>query len=109
PDADRVLVEAVDHARAARDPRLEARARVEQERVRLQAESSERIDDARRVADAALQVLADHRDELGQCRAWWLRAWIEWIGGRSAGADEAWRRAAAHARRAGDERELFEI
>jgi len=40
---------------------------------------------------------------------WSKRAWIEWIESRAAAADEAWGRAAEHARRAGDERELFEI
>ena len=48
-------------------------------------------------------------DDLGQCRAWRLRAWIDWIEGLVGRADEAWQRAATHARRAGDERELFEI
>ena len=43
------------------------------------------------------------------CRAWRLRAWIEWTESRAANADAAWQRAAEHARRAGDDRELVEI
>ena len=50
-----------------------------------------------------------HDDHVGRCRAWRLRAWIDWIECQSARADEAWGRAATHARRAGDERELFDI
>ena len=106
-DADRVLAEAIE--RAGRDPRLEARARVERELVRLQAETSAPIDDARRVAESALPVLEAHDDELGQCRAWCLWAEHSLVEGRVARADEAWQRAAEHARRAGNEVALFEV
>jgi DNA-binding SARP family transcriptional activator/tetratricopeptide (TPR) repeat protein len=108
-DANRVLEEAVRRATAQHDRRLEARVRVEQQFITLQAASSRGITQARRVADAALAVLAEHGDDLGQCRAWCLRAWIGWTRGLIADADDAWRRAAEHARRAGDQRELFEI
>ena len=67
------------------------------------------IGEAPGVATAALRVFEEHGDDLGQCRAWRLHAWIEWNEGHSTGADEAWRRAATHARAAGEERELFEI
>ncbi len=108
-DADRVLQEAIERATAENDPRLEARARVERQFVRIQAGSSKGLARARRAADAALGTLGEHGDDLGLCRAWCLRASIEWTEGVVAGADEAWRQAAEHARRAGDERELFEI
>jgi DNA-binding SARP family transcriptional activator len=108
-EADRVLEEAIERATAEHDPRLEARARVEQQFVRLQAESSRGIAQARRVADAALDILGECGDDLGLCRAWCLRAWIGWTQGLIADADEAWCLAAEHARRAGAERELFEI
>jgi DNA-binding SARP family transcriptional activator len=106
-DADRVLAEAIEGAGG--DARLESRARVERELVRLQAETSGPTDDALRVAESALAVLEAHGDELGQCRAWCLWAEHSWIEGRVARADEAWRRAAEHARRAGDEPALFEV
>ena len=106
-DADRVLTEAIEGAGG--DPRLESRARVERELVRLQAETSGPTDDALRVAESALAVLEAHGDELGQCRAWCLWAEHSWIEGRVARADEAWRRAAEHARSAGDEPALFEV
>src|SRR5262249_42170308 len=50
-----------------------------------------------------------HGDDVGQCHAWRLRAWIDWIECRSARADEAWEAAAVHARSAGLERELIDI
>ena len=108
-DADRILEEAITRATAENDPRLEARARVEQQFVRLQAEPSSGISQARRVTDAALGILGECGDDLGQCRAWCLRAWIGWTEGLIADADDAWRLAAEHARRAGDDRELYEI
>jgi DNA-binding SARP family transcriptional activator/tetratricopeptide (TPR) repeat protein len=108
-DADRVLQEAIERSAAEDDPRVEARARVDQQLVRIQAGWSTGLAGARRVADAALGTLAEHGDDLGLCRAWCLRASIEWTEGLVGGADEAWRQAAEHARRAGDERELFDI
>jgi DNA-binding SARP family transcriptional activator/tetratricopeptide (TPR) repeat protein len=108
-DADRILEEAIERASAGNDPRLEARARVEQQFLWLQAEPRKGIERARRVAGAALGILGEHGDDLGLCRAWCLRAKIAWTEGLVAAADEAWRRAAEHAHRAGDERELFEI
>jgi tetratricopeptide (TPR) repeat protein len=108
-DADRILEEAIERASAGNDPRLEARARVEQQFLWLQAEAGKGIERARRVTDTALGILGEYGDDLGQCRTWCLRAKIAWTEGLVAAADEAWRRAAEHARRAGDERELFEI
>jgi tetratricopeptide (TPR) repeat protein len=106
-DADRVLTEAIE--RSAGDELIEARARVEREFVRLQAEGGGSVAEAGKVVDAALRVFEQWEDELGQCRAWSLRALFDWIQGQVAKADEAWRCAAEHALHAGDERELFEI
>jgi DNA-binding SARP family transcriptional activator len=105
-DADRVLTEAL---RRTRDPRLSARAEVEQQFVRLLGEGSTGTVDARRAAGAALRVLQEHGDEHGQSRAWSLHATIAWFEGRAADADDAWQRAAALARRTRDERELFDV
>ena len=105
-DADRFLTEAIEQS--AGDELLEARARVEQQFVRLQAEPGA-IDEAQDVGDAALTVFVSHRDDLGKCRAWCLKALIAWTLGQGAHADEAWRRGAEHAARAGEKRELFEI
>ena len=106
-DADAVLAEAIEGA--GEDERLESRARVERELVRLQAEPGAPIDEAPRVAGSALPVLKAHGDDLGQCRAWCLWAVHAWVEGHAARADEAWRRAAEHADRAGDEVALLEV
>ena len=104
-DADRVLTEAIQ---SSTDELLQARARVEQQFVRLQTDTGA-IDDVQRAADAGLKVFEKHEDDSGQSRAWCLQASIAWIIGQAGRADEAWRRGAEHARRAGEERELFEI
>jgi DNA-binding SARP family transcriptional activator/class 3 adenylate cyclase len=103
-DADSVLTEAV--GTAPEGSPLAARAQVEQQLVRLQAGTGSACDD---VVASALSVLEADGDELGQYRALWLRALRAWIEGRCADADEAIRRAAEHARRAGDQAALFEL
>jgi hypothetical protein len=74
-DAERVL------ATPTADPRLAARLRVERTLLRLHAGDAD-LAEARRVADASAAVLARHGDEAGQCRAWRLRAWVEWTSPR---------------------------
>jgi tetratricopeptide (TPR) repeat protein len=106
-DADRVLTEAIE--RSAGNELLGARARVEQQFVWLQAEGGGSVAEAESIVAAALRVFEQHEDELGQCRAWCLRAMNAWLQGQVTSADEAWQRAAKYARNAGDERELFEI
>jgi tetratricopeptide (TPR) repeat protein len=106
-DADRVLTEAIDLS--AGNELLGARARVEQQFVWLQAEGGGSVAEAESVVAGALRVFEQHEDELGQCRAWCLRAMNAWLQGQVTSADEAWQRGAKHARNAGDERELFEI
>ena len=103
-EATRVLAEAI--ARAP-DPRSEARARIEREFVRLEADPGVELDETLRVADAALPVLEG--DDEALCRLWSLRAQVAWIRGRLADADAAWGDAALHAERAGHERELFHV
>jgi tetratricopeptide (TPR) repeat protein len=104
-EADGVLTEAID--RAGGDALLEARARLEQQFVRLQAEGA--IDEPDRIADDALRVFEAHYDLRGQSRTWSLRATVDWIQGQAEKADEGWQRAAELARLAEDELELFEI
>ncbi len=105
-DATRVLDEAIASAPA---PWLEARARVEREFVRLEIETSVGIEHALQVVDEVLPVLEREGDEHGRCRALSLRAQAAWLAGSVDRADVAWGEAAACARRAGDERELFAI
>jgi class 3 adenylate cyclase/tetratricopeptide (TPR) repeat protein len=91
------------------DVRIQARAQVEREFVRLETETGVGVGHALAIADAATPVLERERDDFGQCRAWSLRAQAAWTSGQVARADEAWREAAECARRAGDERALFDV
>jgi class 3 adenylate cyclase/tetratricopeptide (TPR) repeat protein len=104
-EADEILTEAID--RAGGDDLLEARARLEQQFVRLQAEGA--IDEPDQVAQETLRVFEAHGDLRGQSRTWCLRATVDWIQGQVEKADEGWLRAADLARLADDELELFEI
>ena len=54
-------------------------------------------------------MFAEHADDFGQSRAWCLRAAIDWLQGQAARADDAWARAAVHARRADEQWQLFWI
>jgi tetratricopeptide (TPR) repeat protein len=105
-DAIRVLDEAAAHEA---DPRMSAWARIEREFVRLEAESSPGTERALGIADAALPILEREGDHYGECRAWSLRAHVAWMVGSVDRADAAWEKAAACARRAGDENELFVV
>jgi DNA-binding SARP family transcriptional activator len=105
-DAAHMLDEAVAEAP---DPRLRARAQVERELVRLEAETSVGSEQARDVADAAMPILEGEGDDYGKSRVWLLRGQVAWGAGRVATADGAWSEAAESARRAGDERVLFEV
>jgi tetratricopeptide (TPR) repeat protein len=105
-DAERVLATAVAEIT---DSRLLARARVEREFVALQAGTARGPAAVRAVAQDALRAFEAHDDARGSCRAWSLLAMTAWTEGRVADAEDAWTHAADEARRADDERELFEI
>ena len=119
PGARRVAVRGRAHDRGAGDPRrgdrrardepLRARAEVEREIVRLETQTSAGSERAARVADGAMPVLEQAGDDFGQARVWGLRAQIAWAAGQVGRADAAWSEAECCARRAGDERELFQI
>jgi tetratricopeptide (TPR) repeat protein len=104
PEATSVLDEAVE---LAPDVPARARAGVEREFVRLETQSGAGNARALHVAEAVLPILEHAGDDLGQCRAWSLRAQATWLAGHVEAADAAWEQAAACAERASDERELF--
>lgn len=108
-DAERVLDEAIRYGQAENVPELAALASVERQRVLIQEGSAWSVDEARQIAGTAVAVLGASGDELGQCRAWCLHATVKWIQGLAFDADQCWIRAAEHAQRAGNTRELFEI
>jgi DNA-binding SARP family transcriptional activator len=107
--ADQALEDAGRIAAAAGDERLAGRARVQRLLLSLQVD----IGRAQREVGEALPGLLDTferaGDEAGLCQAWRLPAFVSWTQASSAAAEDAWRRAAVHARRAGDERQLTEV
>ena len=60
------------------------------------------LEEAARAAAMVIPVFERLGDDLGLCRARRLEALIYWNEARAEAAGEAWRRAAAHARMAGD-------
>ncbi len=105
-EAGRVLDDAIAHASG---PAVRARARVEREFVRLETETSAGTQDGLRVSEAVMPIFARETDDLGQSRAWSLRGRASYVAGRIRSADAAWQTAADFARRAGDQRELFDV
>jgi tetratricopeptide (TPR) repeat protein len=103
-EAARVADEAIA---GAPDDRLRVRAQVERELIRLEAETSAGTELARQVTETGEGALAD--DDYGRCRLAFLRGRIAWDVGEVASAETAWAEAAELARRAGAQRELFEL
>ena len=101
-EATRVADEAIA---LAPDDRLRVRAEVERELIRLESDAG--TDQARQVTETGEAALAD--DDYGRCRLAFLRGRIGWDGGQVAAAEAAWAEAAELARRAGAQRELFEL
>jgi tetratricopeptide (TPR) repeat protein len=101
-EAARVADEAIA---VAPDDRLRVRAQVERELIRL--ETSAGTGQARQVSETAEAALAD--DDYGHCRLAFLRGRIAWDVGHVGAAEAAWAEAAELARRAGAQRELFEL
>jgi DNA-binding SARP family transcriptional activator len=107
--AARALEDAGAIATAAGDERLAARARVQRLLLELQVDIGRAQPEVARALPELLAVFERDGDEVGLCQAWRLRAAVHWIQASSAEAEDAWRQAAVHARRAGDERQLTEV
>jgi predicted ATPase/DNA-binding SARP family transcriptional activator len=108
-EADRALEDAGRIARTAGDELLAARARVQRLLLGLQVDIGRA---QREIGDALpelLGVFERDADEVGLCQSWRLRAFVRWTQASSAAAEDAWRQAAVHARRAEDERQLTEV
>ena len=102
--ADRVLAEALALAASRADRAVEAQARIARLRVQLSTNQELGPREVEGVVSTAIDVLTELGDERRLAKAWFLRAWLEWLGCRAMAAAESSRRAAAHAERAGDER-----
>ena len=107
--ASRALEDAGRIAVAAGDERLAARARVQRLLLELQLEIGHAAAEVGEALPELLGVFEEAADEVGLCQTWRLRAFVLWTQASSAAAEDAWRQAAVHARRAGDERQLTEV
>jgi len=102
-EAGRVLEEAERLAAAADDERAASHVLVQQQFLRLLHVEDGGTDEVARATTLAIPVFQRFEDELGLCRARRLEAWLHWLEARGEAAGEAWERAAAHARLAGDQ------
>jgi DNA-binding SARP family transcriptional activator len=93
----------------AGDRRSWAHVRVQQLFLGLQVDVRRTTAAVAPLLPEVLRIFECDGDQLGLCQAWRLRAAVHWMQADSAGAEEAWQRAVAHAREAGDERQLTEI
>jgi class 3 adenylate cyclase/tetratricopeptide (TPR) repeat protein len=101
--ADSILGETVEAARAAGNERLEWQARLARASVQVWMGGSQ--EQAAAVAAQAVESLARFGDELGLARAWNLAGLTRFWQGTTAAAEEAWRHAIEHAHRAESPRE----
>ncbi|MGH3023979.1 MAG: ATP-binding protein [Gaiellaceae bacterium] len=104
-----VLAEARRLAEAVGDERLEAHAHVEELVLGLQVDAGSAMAEAQHAGVRARRTFEEAGDDLGLCRLSYLQGQVHWLRGRAAAAEEAWERAASHARRAGDQRRLADI
>jgi DNA-binding SARP family transcriptional activator len=96
-------------AAVAGDDSLAAHVRVQQLFLGLQVDTQRATAAVGSALPQLLRVFERHVDQRGLCLAWRLQAAVHWLHASSAAAEEAWQRAAVHARRAGDQRQLTEI
>jgi class 3 adenylate cyclase/tetratricopeptide (TPR) repeat protein len=106
-EANRMVAEALDRARALSDPVMEAHATLAG--WLILGEGERPLEEARVDAQHALKVLEPAGDDLGIARAWELIASVEWDRGRAAEQLAALDRALEHARRSGEPAETADI
>ncbi|HEX2506157.1 MAG TPA: AAA family ATPase [Gaiellaceae bacterium] len=104
-EADRLIAESVERARGLGDSRLEHRALVEQQFVRLKTDPGGSTREVERLVERALPIFQDAGDEAGLATAWDLLAVVHLMACRYAQRAAALERALEHDRRAGGERE----
>jgi hypothetical protein len=98
----------MDVAATAESRDLVEEARIEREFLRAQTHPEGWAKSAAIVADAALAVFEESGDELGQARAWRLRAEISWVTCQFGENAQQLERALDHATHAGEHREVDE-
>ncbi|HEU5212181.1 MAG TPA: adenylate/guanylate cyclase domain-containing protein [Gaiellaceae bacterium] len=102
--ADVILGEAIEGARAVGSERLEWRARLRRASAHLWTGEGT-FEEALAVAESAAEAFVRLGDELGLAEAWNLVALLRFWGGSTGAAEEAWQHALEHARRAPSPRE----
>jgi DNA-binding SARP family transcriptional activator len=106
-EASTVLADARASARAAGDRRQQWRAAVTRARIEMYRDPEGiDLDALTAETEAAIQVLGELGDEAGLARAWMVLSDLHWSRGRLRQTSEAATRAAEHARRTGNRREV---
>jgi predicted ATPase len=108
-EAERILQDAERLATIAKDELVASHVLVEQHFLRLLRVDEGGTEEAARATTLVMPVFDRYKDNLGLCRARRLEALLYWNEARAEAAAEAWKRAAAHARIAGDQHLYNEI
>ena len=103
------LVEAIEAGRALGDERAEAHASIVRWRMRLQLEPELSFDEAESSIRAVIERLQETDADAVLAKAWHCLAWIPWLRGEGAVAQQALDQAIAYARSAGDTRTEAQI
>jgi class 3 adenylate cyclase/tetratricopeptide (TPR) repeat protein len=102
-EAEDTLTAAAERAHATGEVVAEANAVTARFFARVQVASETAVAELDARFEELWAVFTQASDELGLARLWRARALVHWLAGQSTQAEAAWTRAAAHARRAGDE------
>ena len=108
-EADDVLCEAWEYARAMERPALEARAETERLLALLQVDPDAVADRIAADGERLEQAMTLGGDHAGLARLWHTRGLLEWIRARSSSAEHLWSRGRLEAVAAGDRRILSDI
>jgi DNA-binding SARP family transcriptional activator len=103
------LVQAIEAGRALGDERAEAHASIVRWRMRLQLEPELSFDEAESSIRAVIERLQETDADAVLAKAWHCLAWIPWLRGEGAVAQQALDQAIAYARSAGDTRTEAQI
>jgi DNA-binding SARP family transcriptional activator len=107
--ADATLVEAIEAGRTLGDEHVEAHASIVRWRMRLQLEPELSFDEAESSIRAVIERLEGTDDDALLAKAWHCLAWIPWLRGEGAVAQQALDQALAYAQSAGDARTEAQI
>jgi len=102
--AGEALEEALALAEGAGSAVAAEAARIGQLRIAFHTDSALTVEETLPSVERAIAVFEQAGDDRELARAWYVRAWISWLGCLAAEAERAVEAAIVHARRAGDER-----